>query len=306
MFYLGRFGVDIFFMITAYLFWGKIRNRESIDWIDLYTGRFFRIVPLATLSSVISIFLLWVYFGYPRFDSKIISSILSWFDAGVFDIKPPVNEFTRPRVVTSGVTWTLRWEWAFYFSLPILFFFRKRGLELAVGSMFVILYLLPQFEQASPYLVSCFAFGVLVKEIEDKVNITEKTADFIILSVVIFLFIVKPNPLSLSFTPALAIILLMVCKGGGVLGVIKNKGFIRLGHASYSIYLLQGFVFFIACKFIDENSLKSSNVTFYLSMTLSFIFLCVLSSLTFHLVERKFINIYRKNKVKSKTLTNPA
>jgi peptidoglycan/LPS O-acetylase OafA/YrhL len=49
----GSGAVAIFFMITSFLFWGKIRDSEKIDWIKLYTSRFLRITPIYYLSIII-------------------------------------------------------------------------------------------------------------------------------------------------------------------------------------------------------------------------------------------------------------
>lgn len=56
--YMGKYGVALFFMTTAYLFWGKVRNKETVDWVDLYKKRFLRIVPLATACSFAGLVLL--------------------------------------------------------------------------------------------------------------------------------------------------------------------------------------------------------------------------------------------------------
>jgi len=39
--------VSIFFMITAFLFWGKIvRSKNSLDWCKLFQSRFYRLIPI--------------------------------------------------------------------------------------------------------------------------------------------------------------------------------------------------------------------------------------------------------------------
>ncbi|HFP0627924.1 TPA: hypothetical protein ACHLAV_000001, partial [Escherichia coli] len=63
-----------------------------------------------------------------------------WFDASVFDIKPNINGFNNSVLVLSGVTWTIKWEWGFYFSLPIIYFLRSKPLEASIGIMFVCIF----------------------------------------------------------------------------------------------------------------------------------------------------------------------
>jgi len=48
--HLGRSGVAVFFMITSFLFWGKLlKSRDDkvrIDWMRLFLGRIFRLTPM--------------------------------------------------------------------------------------------------------------------------------------------------------------------------------------------------------------------------------------------------------------------
>ena len=49
---LGQVGFGVFFMITGFLFWGKLLDaRGRPDWWTLYLGRVFRIGPISNLGS---------------------------------------------------------------------------------------------------------------------------------------------------------------------------------------------------------------------------------------------------------------
>ena len=51
---LGPIGVSVFFMITGFLFWGKLlRTKGRPRWNALYIGRLFRIGPLYLVVVVI-------------------------------------------------------------------------------------------------------------------------------------------------------------------------------------------------------------------------------------------------------------
>src|ERR1700761_4154599 len=51
---LGQGGVALFFMITGFLFWGRLlRAHGRPDWRILYIGRVFRIGPLYLLAAAI-------------------------------------------------------------------------------------------------------------------------------------------------------------------------------------------------------------------------------------------------------------
>ncbi|EPP1942616.1 acyltransferase family protein [Escherichia coli] len=284
---IGKFGVAIFFSITAFLFWGKIRKSKSIDWINLYKDRFFRIVPMTYLSSFIAVS--YIILMSTNHNNISLDDLLKWFDASVFDIKPNINGFNNSVLVLSGVTWTIKWEWGFYFSLPIIYFLRSKPLEASIGIMFVCMYFLPSFTDASYWYYSAFACGILSKELSCRISLSKKTSDLMLLaSVTIFVLL---NPSLNSTRPWIIVTVFMLCvaKGASLFGILNIKGFTRLGECSYSIYLLQGVVFYPSFAFIkDKYDINNLNISLPM-ITILFVALCVLSSLTFSFIERPLI-----------------
>ena len=57
---LGQGAVTMFFMMTAFLFWGKIRESSRVDWVKLYSARIMRLAPL----YYVSIFVLFVFSAF--------------------------------------------------------------------------------------------------------------------------------------------------------------------------------------------------------------------------------------------------
>ena len=45
----------------------------------------------------------------------ILANLYFWFDAGILGEKPPLFDLPDSYLINAGVTWTLFWEWAFYF-----------------------------------------------------------------------------------------------------------------------------------------------------------------------------------------------
>jgi hypothetical protein len=53
---MGQVGVSIFFMITGFLFWGRVlRSRGGLDARALYVSRLRRLVPMYTVSVALSL-----------------------------------------------------------------------------------------------------------------------------------------------------------------------------------------------------------------------------------------------------------
>lgn len=292
MYYIGNLGVYFFFMITAFLFWGKIRDSERVDWISMYKGRLFRILPMAWLSSLLAIVVILYYTGLPSDFIQKYQNYLYWFDGGFTNIRPDINGMINSRYVTAGVTWTLVWEWGFYFILPLLYLFREKSLEFISAITFLSMYFVPSFfPDAKANLWAAFCFGMLVKEITLLVKITKLQSEILLVASILSIIILSPSTLSTKLIFVSAIGFFAVCSGADLFGLFRTKGFIRLGEASYSIYLLQGVIFYVAFKVMKENNLPMSGGIFYLQLTIVFIFLCVVSCLTFHFFERYFINI---------------
>lgn len=61
--YLAGIGVSLFFILTAYLFWDKIKKTENMNWKSLYVKRIFRLVPLIYFQSILSISIILLVFS---------------------------------------------------------------------------------------------------------------------------------------------------------------------------------------------------------------------------------------------------
>ncbi len=119
---LGTGGVAVFFMITGYLFWGKLLDeRGRIDWVRLYVGRLFRIAPLYLVMVALMLFLVMEQAGWQVLVTpmQLAKQIAPWLALGLLD-PTDVNGHVATLVLSAGVTWSLRYEWLFYLSLPLL------------------------------------------------------------------------------------------------------------------------------------------------------------------------------------------
>jgi peptidoglycan/LPS O-acetylase OafA/YrhL len=130
----GQGGVAIFFVITAYLFWTLVL-RGRPDWRTFYVGRIFRIGPLY-LAAFFFVLIVVLLFGpgEPAMDFAV--HLGRWLMLGAGG-KPDLNGYPETHLILAGVTWSLRYEWAFYLALPALAL--TRGIPLlAPGAIFAL------------------------------------------------------------------------------------------------------------------------------------------------------------------------
>lgn len=292
---LGKYGVALFFMITAFLFWGKIRNKQSIDWASLYRGRALRIVPMAIFSSFLAVIMVTIYSYQTDGFFFNVKNVIPWFDASIFNFRPDFTNFKTPKVAMAGVTWTLKWEWLFYFLLPLLFIFRNKGLEFAIAGCALCFYLLPQIDAQNAYIWSYFAFGILCKELSLIVKINNKVASSLALLSLLVLFVSEPGFFSVTGTPLLALIFLCVTCGSDIFGSLSMKSAKRLGTISYSIYIMQGPILFPFFIMLKQYQLQMYTLTSAAVVVLLFILLCVICCATYVWIEKRFMNGFSKN-----------
>ncbi|WP_065649250.1 acyltransferase family protein [Pantoea eucrina] len=297
-YFSGKFAVMIFFMISGYLFI-SVCEKET-DWIKLYVNRFFRIVPMATVSSLLCVViaaLLQLHTGKFFFSDNI----LYWFDGGIMNIRPDLFGYKKSFLLSGGVTWSLVWEWALYFSLPFIYFlnFRKNTIVLLLSIIFICYYALSKYEYRTALYIATFAIGALCKKmttLQDKINSHEKIFSWLSLPLfaACFAFGYKENPITLSITVMYGLFFYSICCGGKLAGVLEWKGFIRLGDASFSIYLLHSTFWFVMNKLANHFSLTSDISKYYLLSTLSWILICGVSCLAYHFIEIPFIKLGKR------------
>ena len=286
--YFGRYGVALFFMITAFLFWGKIRKANEVDWIELYKKRLYRIAPLSVFCSIAALSLLFLLTERNEFSLSVINNALSWFDLGLWNDKPPVTTFQYPFMALAGVTWTLRWEWIFYFSLPLLYMFKKWSFELTIFLFAFSVYFLPGFTNDSS-LWSYFFTGMLCREIKDRIVITKKLANAALICTILITLLAQPTLYGPSEKLFLCAIFFSVVSGANLFGFLITKAAIRLGAISYSLYLTQGLILFPLILHFKTNNEPELNVHTFVILVLCYAEICLLSSITYHFIERPFI-----------------
>lgn len=214
--FLGPGAVMVFFMITAFLFWLRVlRRKEHMNWKQYFIGRIKRIFPLYY-------FIFFVFITIIMFEShfnlniprtvflKQIGDYLSFF---MFHPLGDFNKIDQSMYLISQ-SWTLAWEWKFYFCLPLLAFLNRKYL-LIPAMILLYIHLIHHQEKQTIELVTCFGVGMLIAylyHINSKILIflrkTKLTPFILIIALLSVLLYVPPDdPLQRMITiPSLGLI----------------------------------------------------------------------------------------------------
>ena len=119
---LGQIAFALFFMISAYLFWGRVLkgNAARLSWLSFLQGRVYRLAPMYFVAILLLLIIVAVETGFtlqvPVRD--LAMQILRWCSFTFFGT-PDINGLHDTNSILSTI-WTLRFEWAFYIGLPVM------------------------------------------------------------------------------------------------------------------------------------------------------------------------------------------
>jgi peptidoglycan/LPS O-acetylase OafA/YrhL len=245
---LGMTSVAIFFMITAFLFWGRANAKGKLDWKNFFISRVFRIYPLYLF--VFSMVLLavmyksnWMLVEPTR---RIVKETAKWM---LFQ-SPDINGYFKTWMIVAGVTWTLAYEAWFYLSLPFFVgaFLPKNAVwkkVIAVG-LVVGLFLLIHLRIG---VTATFLGGILaVYWCADarRVKLAQSTTAAIVALLCVaaaFLFLFEPyNAVGVAL---LSVFFVTIASGNTIFGLLRASSSRWLGEVSYSMYLCHGLILWI-------------------------------------------------------------
>lgn len=254
----GQSSVAIFFMITGFLFYSKILNghKRPIDWSKLYLSRALRLGPLYYFAVAILVLIIAILSNFTLNASplQMLKSLIGW---GSFTTlgSPDLNGINNTGLILAGVFWSLKYEWLFYFSLPLL--------ALTVRTTVPWPYLLFSFTFVTalalamhPSLahVTSFASGIitafLVRSDAFRARAASSAASLLVIAcIAVAMFAFKS---SYSFFPLalLSVAFALIACGNSLFGLLTNNVSRLLGELTYGIYLLQGIVLFVTFKFV--------------------------------------------------------
>ncbi|HSU99867.1 MAG TPA: acyltransferase [Roseiarcus sp.] len=303
---LGPWGVGMFFMITGYLFWSQmLKARGRPDFLKLYVGRLFRIVPLYLVLALIV--LVWAGFAsHWRLNESpfvLFKEVGRLFAGGALNMPIEVNGHRGVLIKSAGMTWTLHYEWLFYASLIVTAFFARArlgglllpaaGLATAIG---LILGGLDPFEAA---LVLLFSVGMIAAAVQKPLasalaRVPQWALSAAALGAVALALTGFDEVYDIAPELLLGVGFLMIVSGTTLFGLLLTRPARRLGDISYGIYLLQGPVLALAFGIpaLRAASIPSPAVHWSL-VAAAAVALAVFATLTHVLVERPGIQAGR-------------
>jgi len=302
----GTVGVAIFFMITGFLFVTKLKEScLKTSWIELYISRFYRIYPL----YIISILIMSIIVFTSTKDSEIVNkyNLLYEYFKWVLFSGGEINGFEDTRLINAGVDWSLKYEWLFYLTLPLVSIFLRISsfwLAFSLFSLLIYFSINPIFIGPinTKYLV-LFALGGLTSTIEDyfkkrKINTEGALSSVVVIFGLTLSLLFFQN---LDFHHILAIYLSfnLIVLGNSIFGILKLRAAILLGELSYSIYLLHGILLYLVFthwKLVDIRLLEIEAYQGF--MPVISVLIVLVSMATYLLIEKKSIdcgNAVRKN-----------
>ncbi len=252
---LGGCGVSVFFMITGYLFWGRLIDEcRRPDWVRLYVGRLFRIAPiylLAILGLLVLVMMQsdWMLRVSP---ASFLRGLAPWLALGFLDFSD-INGHPFTQNLIAGVTWSLHYEWLFYLALPLMAFAAGTGM-IRIGVMLAAVaagFLL--VARGGAFDISGWDFGFATLFLIgmgcatlDRRGWTVRPRDGIASTAAVLLLLALCHLCRSAYTP-LAMILLgiffyLVISGCSLFGLLTLRASRRLGDISYGVYMLQGLV----------------------------------------------------------------
>lgn len=169
---MGEIGVMLFFMLTGHLFWGQIKaGKFKAD--SFFLKRAYRLVPAMFVMITVVMLLDWFFSGFmiPNKD-QFIALIRNYgfgFGKVVNSIGDVNDVFSKDMYLRINNIWTLRWEWMFYFVLPLLATLNRFCL-VTLFSLFVIILFMQPFQimtgTTDIVFVGAFWLGALCVELE--------------------------------------------------------------------------------------------------------------------------------------------
>lgn len=286
----GPIGVVIFFMITGFLFSGKIiKSNGKIEYIGFYKKRFMRIAPLYYFSVFILLTIsLFLTFNKATNVWEFINKFFGWLCFYFIKYEGFSHEFPYSRL-NGGVFWTLAIEWKVYFLIPVVSVFiseRKRAFYFAIISTILILALNKSMilsDMDSSIIIS-FISGIAAYLVTstDSISKTLKKNVFGLIPLAIILYMLFSS--AKIYTPSsvllISIAFIIMSSGNNVFRTIDNNSIKAIGVISYSIYLMHCIVLNIINRYLWDF------IGFNLTTILSIVIIFVVCSATYIYIER--------------------
>ena len=292
--YAGEASVMLFFMITGFLFWGKaIASGGRVAPGPLLRNRFARLMPLYGLFVLIILGYVAARSGFILRVSpgRLAVEVARLALPGVFP-KESING-VDPTMLTLQV-WSLKFEWIFYLSVPVLCIFSRSTLRFLLLLALATAYLFwSAFLGWGPIIT--FAIGMATAHIRQRVE-PRPWMQGRAVSALLLMGILAPLARGNGAQGKLGIvafglIFMATVFGNTFFGLLTLRGSRRLGDISYSIYLLHPPLLYLGLVTLDSlhpvASLGTLTYWFWALVLLGLVCLC--AHFTYEVIEKPFL-----------------
>lgn len=303
--FAGQVPVILFFMITGFLFWGKMLAGK-VQWRKHYQNRFWRIMPLYLFLAIM---VLAVVAAETHFRPQVPFPTLV---KGVLCLLVPGRGWPTVNGLHAGtmmaMAWTLRYEIAFYIALPALAVFASdRGFLLfclICAVAYGLSLLNKTWAQATgPQYWIVFLFGMAVAQILPMLPAlgTWGRHGLSVLAIGCFglVGLFPADAYQLSVCAILGIAFLCFAWGADVFGLLTMRAARALGTISYSVYLLHLIVLHVVLWSIQRyRPVSEISAEWYWVLTGGTgVLLTLIALTTYRYIEHPFLHGFSKARV---------
>lgn len=300
---LGQVGVAVFFMVTAFLFWGRLLDEGArINWAALYCNRFFRIVPLywVVVGVMFAVVAYKTDFQLKFPANQLVRELFHWILPSIIKIPSDINGYARPWIILAGVTWTIYYEWLFYLSLPLLAVAaRSRSPAAFLPIIASLLIYSPSIVTSTErYFVALFACGMFAASMVRRYPkiLGDSHVKSLVCTLLLFAVFLRYDT-AYAWGPVLFLgaFFLLISSGATLFGLLKSRSAQRLGNISYSLYLLQGpaLAILFSPKILGQYSLQSPEHYWFVALLVSLLLVCI-SIVTYRFIEKPGIALGKR------------
>ena len=306
----GGTSVSFFFMITSFLFVTKLLNSEKgqFNWLIFFKNRIFRLFPMYYAALIVIIIIVMIKSNWQIQSGwyPFLTQIKHWVWFSLVTI-PDINNLKDTFLINAGVTWSLPYEWFFYFSLPLLALLmikKPKLIYLIIGLAFIFIFYYKRGGSVeTDYFFISFLGGAiapfLIKYTNLKANIYTKLKSYLgSLIIIACLILICQFKYSMNIYCIVlsSIIFTIIALGNSLFGVLKKPQMRLLGDISYSTYLLHGIILYIAFNFVfsHEKLIHFTDIEYsFLIFSITPI-VVLISYITYSYIEKPGMSIGKK------------